>query len=205
MNELATGWEREKDLALFLFPEGVLINEKRRVITREFAMKNNITNIPKHTLLPRVTGLYTILDNLRDSNVDYIYDVTLGFEGLSSSETPSEVYSVSSQYWYGGHPKGVHMRIRRWHIPTEVPLDAGQEVFGQWLLDRWMEKDEMLKRFYTTGSMAIGATPEERQAETIICPSHARSYLIESIPFVVLTTLYSAVIWGSWKFLMLWF
>ncbi|KAI8056993.1 hypothetical protein BDF22DRAFT_653053 [Syncephalis plumigaleata] len=205
VRKLATGWEREEELAFFVFPEGALLTDKWREKMQQFAMKNNITRLPERTLLPHVTGLYTVLDNLRDSNVDYLYDVTIAYEGLYSHETPSEVYSIARQYWYRGYPKGVHLRVRRWHIPTEVPIDAGQEVFGQWLMDRWLEKDAMLKRFYATGSMALGATPEERQAETVICPSHPRSYLVESMPFVALVALYGAVCWGLWNAILMLF
>ena len=113
-----------------------------------------------------------------------------------------EVYTVPSQYWHGIHPKGAHLRIRRWHIPTEVPIDADKATFATWLNERWIEKDRMLQRFYATGSMATGTTLEERQAETVVRPTRVRSYCRELIPHILIISLYYWVGRTLWELLI---
>ncbi|RKP08664.1 acyltransferase-domain-containing protein [Thamnocephalis sphaerospora] len=185
---VSQGWEREDPLTLLLFPEGTIVGDQTRTSMHRFAKKTGWEGeLPKYNLLPRVTGLHFILEQLQDSNVDYLYDITVGFDGVLRGEDPENVYSLNL-FLNGAGPQGIHMHVRRWHIATEVPVHAGQKVFGEWLTARWMEKDAMLERFYTIGSMATGGTMEERAAQTAIKPVRVRSPAVEfgailAIPF----------------------
>ena len=133
--------------------------------------------------------------------MEYIYDVTIAYEGLGPNEIPMEVYTIPSQYWYGIHPKGVQLRIRRWHIPTEVPVDADKATFATWSNERWIEKNRMLQRFHATGSMATDTTLEKRQAETVVRPTRVRSYCRELIPHILIISLYYWVGRTLWELL----
>jgi lysocardiolipin and lysophospholipid acyltransferase len=137
-----------------------------------------------------VTGLYHILSQLEGSNIEYIYDLTMGLSGITADDIPEDVYRILDCYWKGENASEIHIRVRRWHIPTQVPIQDGPEVFNEWLRARWMEKDEMLKRFYATGSLAVGETESERRLETVIKPMRVRSILWTLVPVFILWGLF---------------
>ncbi|RKP10704.1 acyltransferase-domain-containing protein [Thamnocephalis sphaerospora] len=189
------GWERDNPLALLIFPEGTVLSEGTRSKMYAFAKKTDQFKLPKHCLLPRVTGLYHILDKLQDGNVDYLYDLTMAFSGLGADEIAEDVYKLVDSFWYGENAERLHIRVRRWHISTEVPVQEGVEAFGAWLNERWLEKDQMLERFYATGSLALGATEAEREDETVVQPMCVRSRTHDLAPVALLFGIY----WMAWR------
>jgi hypothetical protein len=150
--------------------------------------------LPKHCLLPHVRGIQHILKELQGGDVDYLYDVTIGFEGEKPDTYPNQIYTLRSVYMLGRSPPGIHLHVRRWHIPTQIPAIDGTDAFTHWLRDRWMEKDELLARFYATGTMAKGSTLAEQAANTVVRPIVLRSMLLESIPTLLIIAIY-IVIW----------
>ena len=120
---------------------------------------------------------------------------------IGPDEIPKEVYTIHSQYWYGGHPKGIYLRIRRWHILTEVPIDADKATFTNRLNERWIEKNRMLQRFHATGSLVTDTTLEERQTETVVRSTRVRSYCRELIPHILIISFYYWVGRTLWELL----
>ncbi|KAI8053216.1 hypothetical protein BDF22DRAFT_683307 [Syncephalis plumigaleata] len=175
---LKSDWEREDPLT----------NTREAMI--RYAEKEQITTpLPKHCLLPRITGIQHILKELQDGDVDYLYDITIGFEGVNQA-----LYTLRSVYMLGKSPPGIHLHVRRWHIPTQVPAIDGTDTFTHWLRARWMEKDELLSRFYSTGTMAKGDTPAEQAANTVVRPIALRNTLLENLPMLFIILIY-IVIW----------
>lgn len=64
---------------LLIFPEGTNYTRNTKKRSEDFCTKQGITP-PKHVLLPRSTGLFFCLQQLRGT-VDYVYDCTVGYEG----------------------------------------------------------------------------------------------------------------------------
>jgi hypothetical protein len=115
---------------------------------------------------------------MEEAGIEYLYDFTLAIDGILPDDIPEDIYGLGI-YAHGSGPVGVHVHIRRWHIPTQVPIQQGQEVFSEWLNARWEEKDAMLERFHRIGSLATGNSVEERIRQTVIKPVRLRSPVIE--------------------------
>lgn len=65
---------------LLLFPEGTNASQNGRNKSAKWAEKIGVKD-PEHVLLPRSTGIYFCLNELKGT-VDYIYDCTVGYEGI---------------------------------------------------------------------------------------------------------------------------
>ncbi|KAJ1912575.1 hypothetical protein IWQ60_009609 [Tieghemiomyces parasiticus] len=151
-----------------LFPEGTTISSYSIPITRKFAEAEKLP-IPDHVLIPRATGLYHIVHALR-GQATYVYDLTLGCEGLSLGQIPQDTFTIPRMYLGGRqYPRRVHVHFRRVAL-ADIPEDA--DAFTEWLRTRWTEKDELMRHFYTHGhfpnhfpSTAHGAREEEEGKE----------------------------------------
>ncbi|KAI7859522.1 acyltransferase-domain-containing protein [Circinella umbellata] len=137
---------------LMLFPEGTVISESTRERSASFAKKNDMSD-NRFTLLPRSTGLKLILETLGD-DPEWMYDFTIGYEGVKATDIPENVYTIRSIFSLGIFPKQIHVYIRRYRIP-DIPFQD-DKVFSQWLFDRWVEKDKMLAHFYENGQFPDG-------------------------------------------------
>lgn len=65
---------------LLLFPEGTNASGNTRKRSAAWAEKQGIKDMV-HTLLPRSTGSYFCLNQLKNT-VDYVYDCTMAYEGV---------------------------------------------------------------------------------------------------------------------------
>ena len=65
---------------LLVFPEGTNASNNGRVKSAAWAAKTGVKDV-QHTLLPRSTGSYFCLNELKDT-VDFVYDCTLAYEGI---------------------------------------------------------------------------------------------------------------------------
>ncbi len=65
---------------LLLFPEGTNLSANGRRKSEQWADKNGLRD-PEHVMLPRSTGLYFCLSELKGT-VEYMYDCTVAYEGI---------------------------------------------------------------------------------------------------------------------------
>lgn len=65
---------------LLLFPEGTNLSGNGRVKSAKWAEKNGVKDC-NHLLLPRSTGMYFVLKELKGT-VEYVYDCTVAYEGI---------------------------------------------------------------------------------------------------------------------------
>lgn len=65
---------------LLLFPEGTNLSGNGRRKSAKWAEKNDLED-PEHVMLPRSTGIFFCLNELKGS-VDYVYDCTVAYEGV---------------------------------------------------------------------------------------------------------------------------
>jgi 1-acyl-sn-glycerol-3-phosphate acyltransferase len=65
---------------LLLFPEGTNASDNGRIKSGKWAEKIGVKD-PQHLLLPRSTGMYFCLSELKGT-VDYVYDCTVAYEGI---------------------------------------------------------------------------------------------------------------------------
>ena len=65
---------------LLIFPEGTNASDNGRVRSAKWADKIGVKDM-QHMLLPRSTGLFFCLNELKDT-VEYVYDCTVAYEGI---------------------------------------------------------------------------------------------------------------------------
>ncbi len=123
-------------LWLISFVEGTRIRPHKVEAARAFAEKRGMPP-PEHVLIPRTKGFAATVTGLR-SHVDAIYDLTLGY-----------VDGVPTLWQYiKGFVPVAHIHVRRIAI-ADIPV--AEDELGDWLLNRFQEKDALMKGFYANG------------------------------------------------------
>ena len=72
--------KQQDPMWLLLFPEGTNASQNGKNKSAKWAEKIGVKN-PEHMLLPRSTGTYFCLNELKGT-VDYVYDCTVAYEGV---------------------------------------------------------------------------------------------------------------------------
>ncbi|KAI8586061.1 acyltransferase-domain-containing protein [Geranomyces variabilis] len=161
-------------LWLVIFPEGTVITDDTKGKTRAYAKKMDIPDDPQFVLIPKSTGLFFCLKNLQP-DARYLWDITMGYEGLNGDQTPYEVYSLSRVFFEARGPERVHMHVQKFVVASlpgfegaasmntardeDVNATADEasgdkestERFTLWLRKRFLEKDQLMAEFYKTG------------------------------------------------------
>ncbi|KAH8663562.1 acyltransferase-domain-containing protein [Tricladium varicosporioides] len=132
---------------LLLFPEGTNLSENTRSRSAKWAEKSGLKDM-EHTLLPRSTGSFFCLNELKGT-VDYIYDCTLAYGGISREQYGQDFFTLRSMYLQGRPPPSVNMYWRKFAV-KDIPLHDHEE-FDVWLRERWIEKDALMEQYLTTG------------------------------------------------------
>ncbi|KAF2720502.1 acyltransferase-domain-containing protein [Polychaeton citri CBS 116435] len=191
----ATGASQLDPMWLLIFPEGTNLSGNTRKSSVKWATKSGIQDT-KHVLLPRSTGLQFCLQELRDT-VEYVYDCTIGYEGIPPGDYGQDVFTLRSVYFQGRPPKSVNMHWRRYHIST-LPIDD-REAMEKWTMERWREKDELMEVFMRTGRFPAneeavqiegargfvdGKKALKNCIETEVRPRHRRESLQIYVPVV---------------------
>jgi lysocardiolipin and lysophospholipid acyltransferase len=65
---------------LLIFPEGTNLSKNARASSQAWSKKSGIPDM-KHAILPRSTGLFFCLQELRGT-LDWVYDCTVAYEGI---------------------------------------------------------------------------------------------------------------------------
>lgn len=164
-----------------IFPEGTDLCDDSKSRSDSYAEKMNLPKY-EYVLHPRTTGFKHIMDHLRKRGaVDAIYDVTVAYP--DRIPVGGEMDIVKAQL-----PDEVHYHVKR-HEVSALPLDTDFEV---WCRQRWQEKEEQLRRFYTQDH---GFTPSDSSGD------HNTSSSQDSI-FIEYTALYGAVVY--WVLFICW-
>ena len=122
---------------LLLFPEGGDMTHKTKKRSDDYADQNNLPRY-HYCLHPRTTGFVYVVNALRSGGLDAVYDVTIGY--------PDALPKTEIDLAKGIMPREVHFHI---HSYDNKDLPKDDEQLGQWCRDRWEEKEERLKKFYT--------------------------------------------------------
>ncbi|KAI9462312.1 acyltransferase-domain-containing protein [Lactarius psammicola] len=176
----ARAQDHDTPLTFILYPEGTLVSPDTRPVSKKYADKLGISDM-SYTLLPRSTGLHYSLRALSSCVPDLqLLDITVAYPGVPSTGYGQSYYTLRSIFFDQIPPPAVHMHIRRFDVAKHVPIGAlsngdsrtqpngyphGQttgvdvpederEAFDVWLRNRWSEKDQLMQRFYDTGSFS---------------------------------------------------
>ncbi len=163
---------------LILFPEGTLVCDETKERSDKFATKQGWPIDLKNVLYPKTTGTYYACKHLRkksqiDTGIDTIFDLTVAYSDVPLSKYAYDVYTPTRIFVDGLGPRKVFIHV------DKVPLDAvpglednadavemddtasdknihtaskNEEIFGQWLRDRYHQKDQLMDAFLQNGS-----------------------------------------------------
>jgi hypothetical protein len=84
--------------------------------------------------------------------------VTVGYSGIHYGEIPQELYPLPGRYVDQAQPKDISMHLRRFAI-KDIP--ETELEFVEWVRARWLEKDDLMEEFYTTGKFPSKLTLED--------------------------------------------
>ena len=123
---------------LLLFPEGGDLTLKSREKSDSYADTNELKRY-EYCLHPRARGFVYVMEALRSGRLDAVYDITVGY--------PDALAKTEGDFVKGDYiPRDIHYNIQ--HYKAE-DLPADEKGLTQWLADRWKEKENTLKLFYT--------------------------------------------------------
>ena len=124
-------------IQLLLFPEGGDLTYKTKKRSDQYADDNGLPRY-SYCLHPRTTGFVCLVNALRSGGLDAVYDVTIGY--------PDVISKTELEFGRGTMPREVHYHIKSYDA-KDLPLD--DEQLAQWCKDRWREKEDRLRDFYT--------------------------------------------------------
>ncbi|XP_030627512.1 lysocardiolipin acyltransferase 1 [Chanos chanos] len=173
----------KEPLQLLIFPEGTDLTENTRAKSDVFAEKNGLPKY-EYVLHPRTTGFTFIVDTLRKGeNLDAVHDITVAY--------PQNIPQTERHLILGLFPREIHFHVRRFpaaSLPTRADLLQG------WCQERWAEKEERLRRFYSEEPRCFDA-PE---AQVPPCKTELRVALIKAASLIYWSTFITFSLVGLW-------
>ncbi|KAJ2158447.1 hypothetical protein GGF46_003764 [Coemansia sp. RSA 552] len=166
---------------LLIFPEGTVVCKKRTAISDKYAEKMGLRR-PEFTLLPRVSGSRVCLDELR-KRVPYLYDITIGYEGLKAGDIPENEYGLVSMYGKRVYPREIHVHIKRYPV-SDIPQD--EEGFASWMHSVFVEKDKRMAKFYQLGHFPRNASEDSTIPKDYAVPQLVRRAKPDNLVFEIL-------------------
>ncbi|KAI9714813.1 MAG: hypothetical protein M1820_000102 [Bogoriella megaspora] len=177
---------------LLIFPEGTNLSSNSREASQKWAEKSGVPDM-KHCLLPRATGLQFCLSQLTGT-LDYVYDITIAYEGIPNGEFGQDLFGLWSSYLEGRPPKSVNLHFRRFAV-KDIPVND-MDKFNAWLRECWTQKDELLDYYQNNGRFPADegvdafdpSTSPKRVAvgvghiETAVQPTHILEILQVFVP-----------------------
>ncbi|KAI7826400.1 hypothetical protein BX661DRAFT_183966 [Kickxella alabastrina] len=110
---------------LLIFPEGTVLCDKRIAISDSMFCLNQLRG-----------------------RIPYIYDLTIGYEGLKKGDIPEDEYGLVSMYGKCVYPREVHIHVKRYAV-EDIPID--EEGFSRWMHKVFVEKDMRMAKYYELG------------------------------------------------------
>ncbi len=100
--------------------------------------------------------------------VDTIFDLTIGYSGLEKEDIPYEEYLIENVYFAKHYPETVHIHVQKRQLQALPGMDLDgvvhntfddsynkkRDLFSTWLKQDFMEKDQMMEKFYESGKFA---------------------------------------------------
>ncbi|XP_023610552.1 acyl-CoA:lysophosphatidylglycerol acyltransferase 1 isoform X2 [Myotis yumanensis] len=175
---------------IVLFPEGGFLR-KRRETSQAFAKKKNLPFLT-HVTLPRIGATQIILNVLvarqqngspaggdvkeldsRSKGLQWIIDTTIAYP---------KAEPIDIQTWILGYrkPTVTHVHYRIFPI-KDVPLETDE--LSDWLYQRFIEKEELLRHFYETGAFPPAQGHREAVSREMTL-SNMWIFLIQSFAFL---------------------
>ncbi|KAL2912156.1 hypothetical protein HK105_208357 [Polyrhizophydium stewartii] len=114
-SNLARARDDKMPLWLLIFPEGTVITDDTKAKSRAYAKKADLPDDPTHVLIPKSTGLLNSL-RVMGSDVEYLYDFTIGYSGIGPDACPYDAYPLTSVFFEGKGPAQIHIHVDRFKV-----------------------------------------------------------------------------------------
>eukprot|EP00055_Hartaetosiga_balthica_P013459 m.69050 g.69050 ORF g.69050 m.69050 type:complete len:459 (+) comp8263_c0_seq2:44-1420(+) len=124
-----------------IYPEGTRYTMNKLKQSQQFAISRDLP-IFQHVLTPKTKGFVTCVMSLDDS-LSAVYDVTLAYttrSGFTKRPPPPYMQDIVTNRY-----DNIHIHCKRFER-SELPNDEVE--LAAWLRQRFVEKEEMLERFY---------------------------------------------------------
>lgn len=125
------------------FVEGTRMTPAKLARSQSYEAKAGLPAL-QFVMSPRPKGFEATLEGL-GSLTDAVYDMTIAFEGFPVGQVPG-----LGALFFGGIRR-VHVHCARFPAAS---LPSTKEGRSQWILDRFVVKDQRLAQFRSTGSLA---------------------------------------------------
>ncbi len=119
----------------------------------------------QYCIHPRTTGFVYVMNALRSGGLDAVYDVTIGY--------PDALPKTEVEMAKGVMPREVHFHIKSYD-DRDLPRD--DEQLGRWCKDRWAEKEERLKHFYTNKEFQDTGNEKPTSEGLVSCQSNGAAH-----------------------------
>lgn len=135
----------QESATFFIFPEGTDLSPSNVAKSQAFATERGLPLL-RYVLNPRTTGLLALKNFIGVENIQYIYDVTMGYTDYEPELRPSEINLID-----GRMPRCVHFLCSRYRFTRHgeddgIPSD--DDGFRKWVEQRFEDKEVLLSNFY---------------------------------------------------------
>ncbi|EPQ30390.1 uncharacterized protein PFL1_01916 [Pseudozyma flocculosa PF-1] len=208
--------EATKKLLLLIFPEGTLVSPNTRPLSKKYADKMGYEDLENLLLPRSTGLFFCLRTLGREVDDLWLVDFTTGYPGIPPAGYGQSYYTLRSVFMQGVPPPAVHLHFTMTRLTApkgttsfnpasvssistsdlDVPAlgdlsskdssEAEKKAFDEWLRNRWMQKDELMRSFYRHGDFVQGAfdkVAKERGLETkrddsgrfVVVPAELRS------------------------------
>lgn len=138
IEEAFSKFQNEKiPMWLVSFPEGTRISEEKLERSQQYSRKQHDFPL-ENVLIPRTKGFVASVTALK-GHIEAVYDVTIVY--------PSGIPSLWE--WMAGWTAEYHVHVKRFPVKS---MPEGEVLLSTWLIERFREKDLLIKHFYKTGN-----------------------------------------------------
>lgn len=123
---------------ILLYPEGTCFNSKRKLISDNYCIKNNIIRFKYH-LYPRTTGLELIMNS--NPEIKYIYDITIIYDNIKKNN-------------YNPHYNIINFLLCKFEIPNKVFFQISKYKINKCKKNKirmieniYISKDKFIEKF----------------------------------------------------------
>ncbi|CAF3844330.1 unnamed protein product [Rotaria magnacalcarata] len=173
---------------LVIFPEGTrynpVNNQDAIERSRQFAKQKGIPPFD-NVLYPRTGATVAAINALKDK-LNAVYDVTVMYSSTYDTNRRIRLAAASMTEYLQCQTKELHIHIKR--IPIDLIPSGTNEQISNWLCQRFIIKEKLLKHFYDESRQPKYLLDLDSNREGVQAPLHLSDTIFSCI-FFLLTTL----------------
>ncbi|CAM4922463.1 unnamed protein product [Rotaria socialis] len=169
---------------LVIFPEGTRYNPVKNQDalerSRQFAKQKGIPPFD-NVLYPRTGATVAAINALKDK-LNAVYDVTVMYSSTYDTNRRIRLAAASMAEYLQCQTKELHIHIKR--IPIDLIPSGTNEQISNWLYQRFIIKENLLKHFYDDSRHPKYLLDLDSNREGVQAPLHLRSFTLLANMFI---------------------